>query len=253
MTRMASSSERPASRCSTTQTSCGTSMPATFRPVSGPRAPRPHRELSGQVHRALGTRNSGWCPRSGSNRHTLRYRILSPARLPIPPLGLSGVIARPILDANGIGSDLCAVTIAGMSKCNGAPSAFLVLGLRHQVVERVADHLIEAAPPNSRTPRPRRRHRSIEGTKVGLPDLDRKLRQLLHSTHLLTPLSMEVGPASRTGAHQIEAQRRRLTGARAAESEPACSSGVDNIRRPRWRTASTGFATAGCAFRPGSR
>ena len=38
--------------------------------------------------------DSAWCPRSDSNRHTLRYRILSPARLPIPPQGLQGVAIR---------------------------------------------------------------------------------------------------------------------------------------------------------------
>src|SRR5580693_5516170 len=32
-------------------------------------------------------RREGWCPRSDSNRHTSRYRILSAARLPIPPQG----------------------------------------------------------------------------------------------------------------------------------------------------------------------
>ena len=30
-------------------------------------------------------RPAGWCGRSGSNRHSFRNRILSPARLPIPP------------------------------------------------------------------------------------------------------------------------------------------------------------------------
>src|SRR5665213_385445 len=29
--------------------------------------------------------SEGWCGRSESNRHTLRYWILSPARLPVPP------------------------------------------------------------------------------------------------------------------------------------------------------------------------
>src|SRR5690606_36093038 len=29
----------------------------------------------------------GWCPRPDSNRHALRRGILSPLRLPIPPLG----------------------------------------------------------------------------------------------------------------------------------------------------------------------
>lgn len=29
----------------------------------------------------------GWCPRSDSNRQALRQRILSPSRIPIPPLG----------------------------------------------------------------------------------------------------------------------------------------------------------------------
>src|SRR5690606_34240136 len=35
-------------------------------------------------------RGRWWCPRSGSNRHSFRNRILSPARLPIPPQGLRG-------------------------------------------------------------------------------------------------------------------------------------------------------------------
>src|ERR1700759_1811184 len=30
---------------------------------------------------------AAWCPRSDSNQHTLRYSILSRARLPIPPQG----------------------------------------------------------------------------------------------------------------------------------------------------------------------
>ena len=34
-----------------------------------------------------------WCPRSDSNRHTSRYRILNPARLPIPPQGHEGILA----------------------------------------------------------------------------------------------------------------------------------------------------------------
>ena len=39
----------------------------------------PPARLGGQIRR--------WCPRSGSNRHSSRNRILNPARLPIPPQG----------------------------------------------------------------------------------------------------------------------------------------------------------------------
>lgn len=43
------------------------------------------------------TKIDEWCPRSDSNRHASRHRILNPARLPIPPQGRGGMLiaSRP--------------------------------------------------------------------------------------------------------------------------------------------------------------
>src|SRR5215213_781637 len=46
----------------------------------------------------------GWgeCRRGGSNPYTFRYRILSPARLPIPPLLRWLIVTAPYLSSVGI-------------------------------------------------------------------------------------------------------------------------------------------------------
>ena len=42
---------------------------------------------------SAGQQASRWCPRPDSNRHALRRRILSPLRLPIPPLGQDKLVS----------------------------------------------------------------------------------------------------------------------------------------------------------------
>lgn len=45
----------------------------------------------------------GWCPRSDSNRQASRRRILSPLRLPIPPLGPKRYLQKAASGVNSLG------------------------------------------------------------------------------------------------------------------------------------------------------
>ncbi len=96
-----------------------------------------------------------WCPRSESNRHTLRYAILSRARLPVPPLrALRIPIARLLAFANNYWRDFGCPPLRPSSRLWRSPCAaaadvrpllsrFLLRLFLHDVDCRCIDHILD--------------------------------------------------------------------------------------------------------------